>query len=228
MRDPGLSTACSVWSPDGRRFACGGYGEPDATRNGIYTLRTSDGRGLVRVTRPLGFDEPGDYSPRGTHLVFARFSKDERPLGLFVVGTNGRQLRRIAPAAPQLSSGDWSPSGNWILFARRVSAQVHNSLWVVHPDGSGLREIRLQGVPPLWRTTLDTRDKGLHPSPVVTRRNEDHLRHRHPQRCGRGRERLHRQCKREWRDAGHPRRMGGRRAGLGSAALSPTSSDTSS
>ncbi len=147
MRDAGLSINCNVWSPDGRRFACEGYGEPDATRNGIYTLRTSDGAGLVRVTRPHGFDEPGDYSPRGTHLVFARFSKDERPLGLFVVRTNGRQLRRIAPAAPQLSSADWSPSGNWILFARRVSAQVHNSLWVVRPDGSGLREIRLKGVP---------------------------------------------------------------------------------
>jgi Tol biopolymer transport system component len=149
MRDPGLMTACVVWSPDAKRLACGGYGEPDATRNGIYTLRTSDGGGLVRVTRPRrGFDEPGDYSPRGTQLVFARFSNDEKPLGLFVVRTNGRQLRRIAPAAPQISSGDWSPSGKWILFARRVNDHAHNSLWVVRPNGSGLREIRLQGVTP--------------------------------------------------------------------------------
>lgn len=148
MRDPGLFTSCNVWSPDGRRFACGGYGEPDATRNGIYTLRTSDGGGQVRVTAPRsGYDEPGDYSPRGTHIVLARYDKNERPLGLFVVRTNGRDLRRIAPAAPQLSSGDWSPSGNRILFARRLNAHVHNSLWVVRPDGSGLREIRLQGVP---------------------------------------------------------------------------------
>jgi Tol biopolymer transport system component len=119
-----------------------------STRNGIYTLRTSDGGGLVRVTRNTrGYDQPGDYSPRGTHLVFARFGKDEKPLGLFIVRTNGRQLRRIAPASPQLSPGDWSPSGNRILFARRVNAQTHNSLWVVRADGSGLREIRLQGVP---------------------------------------------------------------------------------
>ena len=148
-RDPGLSTACTVWSPDGSRFACGGYGEPDSTRNGIYTLRTSDGGGLVRVTRPpRGFDEPGDYSPGGMQLVFARFSKDEKPLGLFVVRTNGRELRRIAPASPQISSGDWSPSGNWILFARRVNAKVHNSLWLVRPNGSALHELKLQGAPP--------------------------------------------------------------------------------
>lgn len=162
MRDPKLFIGCIVWSPNGRRFACQGFGEPDRARNGIYTLRTSDGGGLVRVTRPHGFDEPGDYSPRGTHLVFARFSKDEKPLGLFVVRTNGRKLRRIAPAAPQLSSGDWSPSG--ILFARRVNAQVHNSLWVVHPDGSGLREIRLQGVPPCGGPLSGSAGRGcIHP-----------------------------------------------------------------
>lgn len=165
MSQPGLFTACTVWSPDGRRFACGGYGEPDATRSGIYTLRTSDGGDLVRVTRPPGgFDEPGDYSPRGTQLVFARFSKDEKPLGLYVVRTDGRQLRRIAPPSPQISNGDWSPSGNWILFARRVNDQVHNSLWVVHPDGSGLREIRLQGVPPCGGQLSSPRARGcIHP-----------------------------------------------------------------
>ena len=149
MRDPGLFIGCVVWSPDAKRFACEGFGEPDSTRNGIYTVRTSDGGGLVRVTRNTrGYDTPGDYSPRGTHLVFARFAKDDKPLGLFIVRTNGRQLRRIASASPQLSPGDWSPSGNRIVFARRVNNQTHNSLWVVRADGSGLREIRLQGVPP--------------------------------------------------------------------------------
>jgi Tol biopolymer transport system component len=51
MRDPGVFTGCVVWSPDAKRFACEGFGEPDSTRNGIYTLRTSDGGGLLRITR---------------------------------------------------------------------------------------------------------------------------------------------------------------------------------
>ena len=149
MRDPNVEISCNVWSPDAKRFACGGYGRSGPKLNGVYTVRTSDGGGQVRVTAPRGgFDEPGDYSPRGTQIVFARYSTDEKPLGLFVVRTNGHHLRRIAPAAPQLSSGDWSPSGQWILFARRVNEQVHNSLWVVHPNGSGLHEVQLQGVPP--------------------------------------------------------------------------------
>jgi hypothetical protein len=95
MRDRGLFTGCIVWSPDSTRFACEGFGEPDSTRNGIYSLRTSDGGGLLRVTRNTdGYDQPGDYSPRGAHIVFARFDTDDRPLGLFVVRTNGGQITR--------------------------------------------------------------------------------------------------------------------------------------
>jgi TolB protein len=147
MHDPKLFTACIVWSPNGKRLACEGYGEPDSRRNGIYTIRSSDGRGRERVTaKPGANDQPGDYSPNGTHLVFARFDKDEHPVGLYVVKTNGRQLRRITPPGTLISSpGDWSPLGNGIVFARRVSADANNSLWVVRPDGSGLREIRLRG-----------------------------------------------------------------------------------
>jgi Tol biopolymer transport system component len=165
MRTPGLSTSCNVWSPSGTRLACGGYGEPDPTRSGIYTMRVSDGGGLVRVTRrSSGYDEPGDYSPRGTEIVLARYNKDEKPLGLFIVRANGRQLRRIAPAAPQLSSGDWSPSGKWILFARRVNHKVHNSLWVVRPNGNGLHELKLQGFPPCGGALSDLTTTGcIHP-----------------------------------------------------------------
>lgn len=150
-RDPGLAIGCVVWSPSAKRFACEGFGEPDRARNGIYTIRTSDGGGLRRVTsNPRGYDAPGDYSPRGTHLVFARYyGQDERPVGLFVVKSGGGPVRRITPLGTlHSSSGDWSPSGNKILFAQRVNPRRYDSLWVMRRDGSGLREIRLQGVPP--------------------------------------------------------------------------------
>ena len=166
MRDPGLMTGCVVWSPDSKRFACEGFGEPDSTRNGIYTLRTSDGGGLLRVTRNTrGYDSPGDYSPRGTHIVFARFGRDDKPLGLFVVRTNGGQPQRITPPRTlHTSPGDWSPSANRIVFARRVNAQQHNSLWIVRPDGSGLREMRIEGQFPCGGPLSSSTARGcIHP-----------------------------------------------------------------
>ena len=61
--DPALETHCGFgWSPDGTQLACESFGVTDPSRNGIYTIRASDGRGLSRVTsNPGGDDIPGDY-----------------------------------------------------------------------------------------------------------------------------------------------------------------------
>lgn len=166
MSDPTLFTACIVWSPDGKRLACEGFGEPDPSRNGIYTIRSSDGGGLTRMTSsPGGYDTPGDYSPQGKRLVLARFDQNDDPIGLYVVKTNGSHLRPITPPGTIVSSpGDWSPQGNAIVFARRVHADMRNSLWVVHSDGSGLREIRLQAQPACGGPIADPASRGcIHP-----------------------------------------------------------------
>jgi TolB protein len=143
MADAELFTGCSVWAPDARRLACGGFSDSDPSRNGIYTIRTSDGQGLTRMTsNPSGDDEPGSYSPNGHRLVFARYDADENSLGLFVVHTDGTHLRRIAPSGVTCcAGGDWSPTGNDIVFSRHVTPDVHSSIWIVHADGSNLREV---------------------------------------------------------------------------------------
>ena len=142
--DPDLETHCSFgWSPDSTRLACESYGVTDPSRNGIYTIRASDGRDLRRITsNPGGDDIPGDYSPDGTRLVFSR-TDPSRPANanaaLFVANVDGTGLRRITPWGLPFSedSGRWSPDGTTILFDDR------KSLYVVHPDGSGMAKIPL-------------------------------------------------------------------------------------
>ena len=48
--DETLNLVCTVWSPDDRRLACQGWDETKPERGGIYTVRSSDGRDLVRLT----------------------------------------------------------------------------------------------------------------------------------------------------------------------------------
>jgi hypothetical protein len=61
-----LFLPCGLWSRDGARLACEGFGLTDPSLNGIYTIRSSDGGGLVRVTStPGGDDIPGESSPDG-------------------------------------------------------------------------------------------------------------------------------------------------------------------
>jgi Tol biopolymer transport system component len=138
---------CGVPSPDFERLACGGFGK-DPSLNGIYTVRTSDGGGLRRLTSDTIEDEIGDYSPDGKRLVYLHFPPevfaDDPPdfglAGLFVLKVKGTGTRKIAPCCS--SGGSWSPQGNQIVFSwSPPSFQVHSTIWLVHRDGSGLRQV---------------------------------------------------------------------------------------
>jgi Tol biopolymer transport system component len=140
--EPELATACYVWAPDAKRLACESWSDSDPSRNGIYTIRTSDGQGLSQMTsNPFADDTPVDYSPNGKRLVFIRSDADGNSQGLFVVKTDGSGLRQIAPAGVTCCNGDWSPQGNNVVFSRHVTPDVHSSMWIVHSDGTGLREV---------------------------------------------------------------------------------------
>jgi TolB protein len=153
-----LFLPCGVPSPDFERLACAGY---DATedwpsRNGIYTVRTSDGGGLLRLTSDTYEDQPGDYSPDGKRLVYSHAGlAPPESAGLYVVKTNGTGTRKIAPCCS--SPGSWSPQGDDVVFSWSPPGfQVHSTIWVVHSDGSGLHEIHVPGC-----------DGGLRTDPVA-------------------------------------------------------------
>ena len=149
---------CWLWSRDGSRLACEGFGLNDDSLNGIYSIRSSEGGGLVRITSaPGGDDIPGDSSPDGNRMVFLRATLD----ALFVVNTNGTGLKQITPADFGLSSfGSWSPQGNEIVFSRHVTPDVHSSIWVVHADGTGLHEINVQPASACGGANADPNAKG--------------------------------------------------------------------
>ena len=139
--------ACGIPSPDFERLACPGFDvtEDWPSRNGIYTVRTSDGGGLQRLTSDTYEDAPGDYSPDGKRLVYAHVGlAPPDSVGLYVLKTNRTGTRKIAPCCP--SAGSWSPQGNDIVFSSSPPGfRFHSKIWVVHSDGSGLHEIHVAG-----------------------------------------------------------------------------------
>jgi Tol biopolymer transport system component len=146
-RYPGLALFCGVWSPDGTRLACEGGGFTDPTLNGVYTVRSSDGGDLQRVTYdPNGDDAPSDYSPNGKRLVITR--ANETTYELDTVKLDGSGLKRITPEGMDFNfgNGSWSPQGNQIVFSAHVpNGDYHSSVWVVHFDGTGLRQLPIAG-----------------------------------------------------------------------------------
>ena len=139
MPDPDLFTACAIWAPSGAELACEGLSESDPTRNGVYSIRASDGLGLTRITRnPGGIDAPLAYSPDGTRLLLDRGDASGENHALFVTPISGGQPHRITPWGYTDDVASWSPDGRTIVFGN------DGSLYRVSPEGQGWAEITLE------------------------------------------------------------------------------------
>ena len=122
--DPTLHLGCTGWSPDGLRLACEGWDDSDPSRNGIYTVRASDGGDLMRLTTaPAGFhDIPVHYSPDGARLIVARDVIDRSTGETFIVNVDGTDLRKL----PVHYGGgyEWTPDGTAILAGKAGTLYV--------------------------------------------------------------------------------------------------------
>lgn len=138
MADPDLFTACAVWAPSGTTLACEGNSDGPG-RNGVYTVRVSDGRGLTRLTHSPGDDLPLTYSPDGRLLLLERGAGEgSEHHALFVTRADGTGPHRITPWGYSDDYASWSPDGATIVFG------TSGALYRVSPDGSGLAKLALQ------------------------------------------------------------------------------------
>ena len=119
--DSSLNLGCTVWSRDGSRLACEGWDDTDPTRTGIYTVSSTDGGDLTRITTaPVDqHDIPADYSLDGSQIIFCRPppEPDLARVGgrVMVVNLDGSDEQPVSdqPMCP----GRLSPDGTTILTA---------------------------------------------------------------------------------------------------------------
>jgi Tol biopolymer transport system component len=154
LLNPNLHLFCLNWSPDGSRLLCHSEGEANRA-DGRYTVRSSDGGDLVRVTAapPAGGDTGYGYSPDGSRILYARFDSNEHGT-LFSVKPDGSDPVQLSP--PSLSmidldffdrvGADWAPDGSRVTFAAFDESRRKTGLFVVNADGSGLRLVTPPGV----------------------------------------------------------------------------------
>jgi len=138
---PAVGVFCTIWSPDATHFLCEGGNDNDASVNGVYTVRASDGGDLVRLTNAGGMrDLPIDFSPDGTKFVFSRSEGDNcgGKAALYVANVDGTQVQRITPWGFCDNTGSWSPDGTRIAFVRN-----DGFIFTVRPDGTALAKLAL-------------------------------------------------------------------------------------
>jgi WD40 repeat protein len=137
--DETLNLPCVVWSPDDTRLACQAWEDADATRGGIYTVRSSDGGDLVRLTTPPAgmADFPGDWSSNDD-IVFIRPTGDAESGPLFLVEASGGESTALTSTAAD-DSPRFSPDGSL------VATSSGGVIEVIDATGSVVSSIAVSG-----------------------------------------------------------------------------------
>jgi Tol biopolymer transport system component len=115
-----------AWGRDGRLVVQLGHGLEIRKRGGALERR---------LTRDEYDDFPA-WSPDGRQIAF------ERSGDVYVVGSNGRGLRKLASG----NSPAWSPDGTRLVF----SACCDRELFAINLDGSGRRLLARNASQPAW------------------------------------------------------------------------------
>ena len=140
--DPTLNVACWSWSSDGTRLVCESWDDTQPDRSGLYTVRSTDGQDLLRLTaNPFGGgDLPGDFAPDGSRYVFVRENPQRRngTFALFVVDSDGTDVTRLTPWRMQADDASWSPDGERILFG------AGGTFHTIRPDGTDITPIEMR------------------------------------------------------------------------------------
>jgi TolB protein len=137
------------WSPDGKSIAFAS----DRARPGeheIFVMRANGtgARRLVRTVNHSGWQDAQFspvWSPDGRRLVFSMTVSEGNP-ELFVVGVNGRGLKRLTFTRGDSETfgddtmPDWSRDGRTIVFVSNREGRS-SDLWVMNANGSRQRPI---------------------------------------------------------------------------------------
>ena len=139
----------AVLSPDASNICYGYWDLDNQISQNVYTLHVvnADGTGDIKITEQAGWENTAAFSPDGSQLVFYLDEGGSPQDKLYVVNTDGTNLRLLTDNAKSINDNfyslAWSPRGDQILFIREgeFSGQDVNQIWSINPDGSDLKQL---------------------------------------------------------------------------------------
>jgi len=135
-------------SPDGRRVAFSYQGD-------VFTAPVAGGL-ATRLTLHEAYDGSPRFSPDGERIAFQsdRWGNED----LFVMGADGRGVRRLTHHSADDELGGWTPEGDLLFETRRTWTQVEreSEIWRM-PGGGGTPDRLLDAVGFAPRTSPDGR-----------------------------------------------------------------------
>lgn len=154
--DPTLELFGGTWLAGDSRIASFGADPNNPARAGLYSRRSADGGGLIRLTDAgTRADYPIQSSPDGSKLLYFQpdaknQTSDSAPQDLFVVGADGSGLTRLTPPGTTTAvvfsydSVSWSPDGTQVAVAAAHGPFWHtttHSVYIASADGSSFKRV---------------------------------------------------------------------------------------
>jgi Tol biopolymer transport system component len=141
------------WTPSGGQIAFGRAFGPIVKDNAsTLDLATAQLNGAGdRVIRAFGLKGTGTephgaaWSPNGRLLAVTIQNTTNKPAiasAIYLIGSNGKIVRRLTP--PNLDAGnpDWAPNGKRIVFNSFYEGQSESELYTIRPSGTGMHRLR--------------------------------------------------------------------------------------
>jgi Tol biopolymer transport system component len=116
----------AAWSPDGRRLAVGGFG---------LTVMRPDGSGARTIVS--GETEVAAWSHDSRRILLTSYRNGNPEV--YVVGADGRNLRRLTRQRRSDYAADFSPDGRRILFSSDRTGRMQ--VYVMSLNGSCVRNV---------------------------------------------------------------------------------------
>jgi dipeptidyl aminopeptidase/acylaminoacyl peptidase len=154
VADTGCASACSdgsaAFSTDGTRLVF-----VRGASKVIATIDLASGRVVELGSTGATANERPRWSPDGKQIVFSRQDKFNNGSAVFVVDSDGQNLRQLSKASLPARLPEWSPDGSRILFTSlgikyvRVAGtntqQITQDVYTVGPDWTDLRRLTKDG-----------------------------------------------------------------------------------
>jgi TolB protein len=129
----GVDSRDPAWNPRGNRLA---FTRISGSNSDLYSMRSSDGSDLRRLTAGPALDFEPAWSPDGRMIAFTRGFARGDVGDIYVLDLQTDTVHRVTHSPAYDHQVDWAPDGRRLVFERDFDS--NSSVFAVDPDGTHL------------------------------------------------------------------------------------------
>jgi TolB protein len=131
----------SSWSPDGKTIVFNRAGA-------LWTFNRAIGK-EIKIYTSGNNDSRAVWSPDGTRIAFdSGFPRQDGNVDIFVMNSDGTNLKQLTDHPKIDSQPSWSPDGRWLAYMSQQSG--NRDIWIMSADGTQKTRLTIDPEIDVW------------------------------------------------------------------------------